>query len=61
MAKTKNDPARYQKREVSAPISTLRRFGADIDPASAFFTSPVIKGRYLDLSKSNPPRKGKPA
>ncbi|MER8531702.1 hypothetical protein NKH61_10550 [Mesorhizobium sp. M1005] len=53
MAKIKNDPTKYQKREVSAPMSTPRRFVTAIDPASGFFTSPVINGRYLDLSKSN--------
>ena len=46
MAKTKNDPARYQKRAISAPKA---RMATAVNATSAFFTAPMTVGHYLDF------------
>lgn len=53
MAKVKNDPENYVKREVCAPkrstSPTNLAHGGSIDKGSRFFTAPILPGFYIDL------------
>lgn len=51
MAKVKNDPTKYVKREVSAPKyeGAPKRVDPGGNSDKRFFTAPISAGGYLDL------------
>jgi len=57
MKTTKNNPATYKKRQVSAPT---RRAKNDLEEKAAltnFLSAPLLMGAYVDLSPQKKPSK----
>lgn len=51
MKMVKNDPKRYQRREVSAPVRAVSmREEEPLEGPTAFLSAPVLEGFYVDMS-----------